>query len=416
VILDTALREWTRNRLSEIGWADVVVGIPAFNSERTIAHVMQAASEGLSKHYPDRAHRLVVVSDGGSTDYTREVAQKTKLARGVDKVVTIYRGEAGKGTSLRCIFEAALLLEAKACAVFDSDLRSITPDWVKQVLSPVLERGYDFVSPFYIRHKYDATITNNVARTLTQALYGKRLRQPIGGDFGLSPRLLTFLCKEDVWSTDVARFGIDIWMTTIAICEGFKVCETFLGSKVHDPKDPAASLGPMFRHVVGTLFGMMKRYEKVWKRVKGSEPVPLVGEVQRVELENVEVSVDALVARFREGLDHFGPVWLKVIGKESYEQLVEVAKPAPSAVEFPADLWARVVYEFAVAYQRWSGDRRSLLEMVIPIYFARVAGFVNQTREMTTEQADVLVDEQARRFEELKPFLIESWEAACPAG
>lgn len=410
-MLDTALREWARGRITEIGWADIVVGIPAFNSERTIAHVMKAASEGLSRHFAGKA-LVLIVSDGGSTDYTREMAQKTKLARGVDKVVTIYRGVPGKGTSLRCVFEAALLLEAKVCAVFDSDLRSITPDWVRSVCCPVLEGGYDFVSPFYVRHKYDATITNNIARALTGALYGKRIRQPIGGDFGLSPRLMQFLTKEDVWETDVAKFGIDIWMTTIAVCEGFKVCETFLGSKLHDPKDPSSSLGPMFRQVVGTLFGMMKRYEAVWTKVKASEPVPLVGEAQAIEPENVEVSLPNLCLRFREGLEHFGPVWKQVVGNAHFEQIKALDRQDPENFDFPTDLWVHVVYDFAAAYQRWSGDRHQLVEILVPLYFARTAGFVNQTRQMTTAEAERLVDEQTRRFEDLKPGLIARWDKA----
>jgi hypothetical protein len=409
-MLDTALREWARNRLTEIGWADVVVGIPAFNSERTISHVMRTASEGMSRHFPGKA-LLLLVSDGGSTDYTREVAQKTKLARGVDKVVTIYRGVPGKGTSLRCVFEAALLLEARACAVFDSDLRSITPDWVRSVVAPVLDQGFDFVSPFYVRHKYDATITNHVARSLTQSLYGKRLRQPIGGDFGLSPRMVRALTKEDVWETDVAKFGIDIWMTTVAICEGMKVCETFLGSKIHDPKDPSAHLGPMFRQVVGTLFGMMRTYEKVWKAVRGSEAVPLVGEVQQVEPEGVEVSLPNLCRRFREGLEHFGGVWKQVLGVERFAEVSALAGQEPEAFRFPVDLWVRTVHDFAVQYERWSGDRQALVEMLVPIYFARTAGFVVQTREMTASEADRVVDDQALRFEELKGELVACWEA-----
>lgn len=415
-MLDTALREWARNRLTEIGWADVVVGIPCFNSERTIAHVMKAASEGMSRYFPGKA-LLLIVSDGGSTDYTREVAQKVKLARGVDKLVTIYRGVPGKGTSLRCVFEAALLVEAKACAVFDSDLRSITPEWVRSIITPVLDRGFDFVSPFYVRHKYDGTITNNIARSLTQALYGKRLRQPIGGDFGLSPRLLKFLTQEDVWETDVARFGIDIWMTTIAICEGFRVCETFLGSKIHDPKDPGASLGPMFRQVVGTLFAMMKRYEPVWSNVKGSESVPMLGEFQQIEPEAVNVSLETLHARYREGLEHFGPIWKKVVAPERYEALAALARQAPDRMEFALDLWVQTVYDFALAFQRWSGNQHHLVEMLVPIYYARVAAFVNQTGNMTTSEAEALVDLQANRFEELKPDFLRRWKAqTAPLG
>ncbi|MBI2922980.1 MAG: glycosyltransferase [Planctomycetes bacterium] len=408
--LDTALREWARNRLTEIGWADLVVGIPAFNCERTVGHVIKTAAEGMSQHFRGKA-LILIVSDGGSTDYTREVAQKTKFARGVDKIVTIYRGIPGKGTSLRAIFEGALLLEAKCCVVVDSDLRSITPDWIRSLATPVLEQGFDFVSPFYVRHKYDGTITNNIARAMTQCLYGKRLRQPIGGDFGLSPALMKAFTAQDVWETDVAKFGIDIWMTTVAICQGFRVCETFLGSKIHDAKDPAASLGPMFRQVVGTIFQMMKKYEDVWKKTAGSEDVPLIGQVQEVEPEAVGVSVEGLCTRFHEGLKHFGAVWEQVLGPEHYTQLREIAAQGAGTLAFPTDLWVRIVFDFAIAFQSWAGDRFQLVELLIPIYFARVAGFVNETKEMSTAKALALVDAQATRFEELKGELLKQWES-----
>ena len=88
---------------------------------------------------------------------------------------------------------------------------------------------------------------------MTRALYGLRIRQPIGGDFGVSGDLVRHYLEQDDWDADVSKFGIDIWMTTKAITGGFAVCQTRLGAKVHDPKDPGADLGPMFSQVVATL-------------------------------------------------------------------------------------------------------------------------------------------------------------------
>ena len=84
----------------------------------------------------------------------------------------------------------AVQLQAKACAVVDSDLRSITPEWIDMLLRPILFAGYDFVAPYYQRHKYDGTITNSIVYPLTRSLYGVRVRQPIGGEFGISARLI----------------------------------------------------------------------------------------------------------------------------------------------------------------------------------------------------------------------------------
>jgi hypothetical protein len=98
------------------------------------------------------------------------------------------------------------------------------------LIRPILFGGYDFVAPYYQRHKYDGTITNSIVYPLTRMLYGLSVRQPIGGEFGVSARLIGRYLECEDWETDVARFGIDIWMTTIAIAEGFRVCQSFLGA------------------------------------------------------------------------------------------------------------------------------------------------------------------------------------------
>ena len=149
-----------------------------------------------------------------------------------------YHGLPGKGSAFRTIFRAAEVLEARACAVVDADLRSITPEWVHLLLAPVLDQGFDYVAPYYLRHKFDGTITNSVVYPMTRALYGRQIRQPIGGDFGMSRALLRHYLSLPVWDTDVARYGIDIWMTTTAICGGYSICQAFLGAKLHDAKDP----------------------------------------------------------------------------------------------------------------------------------------------------------------------------------
>jgi|SRR3989338_936917 len=411
---DTALREYVRQKILEIGPCDILVGIPTYNSEETVVHVIKNVYEGLHKYYPN-LKSVVLISDGGSLDYTRELAQQTKSSHGSPKIVTIYRGLPGKGTSLRAIFEAGVRLGAKACAVFDSDLKSITPEWVKALLDPVLTEGYDFVSPWYVRHKYDATITNNIAYSLTRALYGKRIRQPIGGDFGFSRKLLEFFTQEYVWETDIARFGIDIWMTTIAINEGFKVCEAYLGAKIHDSKDPATTLGPMFRQVVGTLFGMMPRYERIWRSVRGSEAVPLLGSPTIVEPPTVEVSLDKLIDNFKIGFHHFGNLWREVVLPETFSELVNMTQSDGYKLHMPQEVWVHITYDFAYTYSKWVKDKYKLLEIMTPIYYGRIASFVTETADMSTKETEEkVVETQAKLFETEKKYLLKrmgGWES-----
>jgi hypothetical protein len=54
-------------------------------------------------------------------------------------------------------------------------------------------------------------------------------------------------------------------------------------------------------------------------------------------------------------------------------------------------------------------DKDRLLASLTPLYFARTASFIGETVEMTTDQAERVVDAQAKEFEELKPYLVGRW-------
>jgi len=406
---NTALRSYTAKRVEEIESADIIVGIPCFNNEKTIEHVVQMVSHGLADHYKDK-RSVIMIADGGSTDDTREVSKEFEIKPWQEKIISIYRGPGGKGTALRSVFEAAQRLKVKACAVVDSDLRSITPDWVKFLLSPVLEKGYQFVSPVYMRHKYDGTITNNIVYNLTRALYGKRVRQPIGGDFAFSRDVASYYADQDVWETDVARYGIDIWMTTSAITRNFKICQSNLGVKIHDAKDPGQHLGPMFRQVLWTIFSLMEKNEEYWKQIKASEPLEVFGYEGAVEPEPVRVNLDGMIEHFKTGFDQFSVLWKGIFSAECFAEIEKTFSMGSSNFHISTEAWIRIVYELAATFHAWKVNRNKLLDLMTPLYYARVASFVRQSWDMTSLEAEGLVEEQATKFEDDKEYLLKVWE------
>jgi glycosyltransferase involved in cell wall biosynthesis len=410
-----------RKRLEEIGEVDILVGIPSYNNARTIAHVVKAVHAGLAKYFPD-AKAVLVNSDGGSKDGTPSVVANTGLENletilvdhpvfPINKIVTNYTGIPGKGSAFRLIFKIAELLQAKACCVVDSDLRSITPEWIELLIDPVLVRGFEYVAPLYKRHKYDGTITNGIVYPITRALYGKRIRQPIGGEFGFTGRLASHYLSKEVWDTDVARYGIDIWMTTTAVCDGFKVCQSYLGAKIHDAKDPAANLAAMFTQVVGSVFDLMDTYFEVWSNVQGSTSVPTFGFPYEVGLEPVRVNVENMISRFALGVRELRSVWEPVIGEQSCERLTaSLAIEDLRQFRFPEDLWVRCVYDFAVAHHRRIWPRDQLLGSIIPLYLGRTASFVLETEESTADEVEAKIEGLCQLYESMKPHLLENWQ------
>jgi glucosylglycerate synthase len=413
------LRKDIAEKIGEIGKADILVGIPSFNNARTIGHVVKAVQAGFAKYFPEKKC-VLVNSDGGSTDGTMDTVQNTTLddtqsillSHRKEQALTIatpYHGIPGKGSAFRTIFEIAAMLDARACAVVDSDLRSITPEWIELLIKPVLENGMDYVAPLYQRHKYDGTITNSIIYPITRALYGKRVRQPIGGDFGFSGRLAGFYLTKDVWETDVAKYGIDIWMTTTAIANDFRVCQSFLGAKIHDPKDPGADLSAMLYQVVGATFGLMETYPDVWTRVEGSDSVPAFGFQYAVGVEPVSVNVDRMIDKFRLGVQELMGIWKEMLPEDILEFLRGAESLHREQFRIPDEIWVAIIYSFAAAAHRKIINKEHLLKSLTPLYIGRTASFVVETWESSAQEVEDKIERLCVAFENRKTFLQDAW-------
>lgn len=410
---ETALRNDLINKIDDIESADIVLGVPAYESEHTIKEVVEVLSSGVAEIFPDRKS-VLIVSDGGSLDDTREEALNASVPESVEKCVTIYRGLAGKGTALRVIFETADRLGAQAGMVVDSDMRQWPPEWTRRHLTPILDDDMDLMTPRYRRHKYDATITNGVCFPLISTLYGKWVRQPIGGDFAMSGELMSFYASQDEWDTDVARFGIDIWMTTTALCEGYNVGQTNLGAKIHDPKDPGEALGPMFREVVGTLFRLAGRYKNSWWNVDDLETVKTFSDPLDVEPEPVPVNRPALVDKAVKRWEKHKNTIETCLSPATYSVVEDVMKALSrneSLLSFlTPTIWVRVLYDYLVAYNTSSLESETIMNSLIPLYFARTWSFYHEMDPLAGEEAEIYTQELVDDFREQKDHLRNRWE------
>ena len=415
---DVPLTPEAELKIQDIEKADILVGIPSFNNATTIAHVVHAVTAGICKYFP-AARAVLINSDGGSTDGTPQVVANTGVDLRVllvsesqsplQKIVTPYQGIPGKGSAFRTIFEIARRLKVKACAVVDSDLRSITPEWMDLLLSPIIREGFDYVAPYYLRHKYDGTITNSIAYPLTRALYGVSIRQPIGGEFGFSGALAERYLEKHVWESEVARFGIDIWMTTEAIASGAKVCQSFLGAKIHNPKDPGQDLSGMLVEVVGALFSLMEEHTAIWMTPNSSQPVPLFGFQYHVAPEPVNINIDRMIASFQQGIVDLAPIWQKMLSPSVMNELTPLGSLPSKTFRLSDELWTHILFDSAISFHRRSIVRDHLLKALTPLYLGRTASFVLETQGLTTAEAEERVETLCLTFEKEKHYLVQEW-------
>ena len=138
-------------------------------------------------------------------------------------------------------------------------------------------------------------------------------------------------------------------MTTQALCGGFQPCQAFLGAKIHDAKDPASDLSAMLAQVLGSLFTEMERTVAVWQKTAGSEEVPILGPRAKVSTEPVAVNVTRMVQGFRLGYETLREIWGLVLPPATMLELKKLNQSPAEQFCFPDELWARTVYDFALA-------------------------------------------------------------------
>ena len=125
--------------------------------------------------------------------------------------------------------------------------------------------------PTYARHKFDGLLITNLLYPMTRALYGLRIREPYVSEFAFSGRLGSQFLAQNSWNDEAARTGCEVGFTTAAIAGGFRICQSFLGTKPHIERH-SADLVPALRQTIGVLFSSMESNFSLWSGKTGSQP------------------------------------------------------------------------------------------------------------------------------------------------
>jgi hypothetical protein len=98
-----------------------------------------------------------------------------------------------------------------------------------------------------------------------------------------------------------------------------------------------------------------------------------------------------------------------VLPPVSLFELKRLTRLAPEQFQMPDELWARVVYDFALAFRLRRIGRSHLLGALTPLYLGWVASYAQEVAHATVIEADERVERLARVFEENKPYFVSRW-------
>jgi hypothetical protein len=241
-----------------------------------------------------------------------------------------------------------------------------------------------------------------------RALYGARLRSPMAAEFACSRRFIEAALSHQVWESDGAQLGIDLWLAATAVSGGFRVAQAAFGPKPADERSEL-DLSTTIAQVFGFLFSDMERRGQVWHRITGSRPVARFGHAPQTELEQPDVDVERLVESFRLGYRELQDVWAEVLPPLATLQWRRLAGARLEEFRVEDTLWARTVFDFAMGHRLRVIARDHLLRSLAPLYLAWLASFVLELRHATTEAAEDRIERLCLAFEAEKPYLISMW-------
>jgi glucosylglycerate synthase len=415
---ETLLTDDFLRQLINVGEVDIVVGISTHNDAKTIEPVVRTIQTGILKCFP-RERVAIINADGGSQDGTPELvtgcsiddlwrASKVYALRTLHAISTRYARTPDPGTALRTIFAAADLLRAKACVLISPDSTTIEPDWVQKLARPVCSDNFDLVCPLYRRQRSEGALMRNVLYPMTRAIYGYQIREPYATEFAVSGRLTSDFLAKEIWNQDWGRMGPEIALTITAITGGYRVCQTFLGTKLRPTRSGGDLLAAM-RRTVGALFSSLDANFSQWSTITSSQSVPIVDRVPTATAESVRVDRKRLRDMFATGVAELEPVFRQILSDPTLSALQKIAASDNGEFNYPVDLWVKTVFEFAASYHKVVMNRDHILQALIPLYRGRSLTFLLENRNGSEESSEKNEEALCGEFERLKPYLLEMW-------
>jgi len=198
--------------------------------------------------------------------------------------------------------------------------------------------------------------------------------------------------KEE-WLETTYQFGIDVFMSMMALLKGMKVVQVNLGAKMHNLSTP--KLGPMFFQVIGTFFKITADHFNEFKDKTKVIKVPVLGGKKLPILANAQPEEELFRKIFLENLDAYWPLIKKTVSIPVKEKLENIYKNKEGYID--SDIWNKIVYDFLFAYKD-SKNRPALIHALSCMYYGRIFSFFHYNGKLTPEDAEKEVVKRAKLF------------------
>ena len=405
-----------REQMDRIASADLMVGV--LHGGAASAMVRQALEK--LPHVP----RTVIIqgnwaggADGADSQDAAEVAGATPSEHHEVFVVpwSLLEPDASiapvdnVSTAYQSLLAAGDKLGVRAACVLASDLQTVTSQWISRLIQPVLDLGFDLVTPCYTHGKFEGLLNNSLISPLTRALYGTRIQNPMGPDLGISRRLFQRIIGPEQRAKLAAnRSSALASIASTAVCSGFKICQAHVGVRNYPPID-WTNLSAVLAQVLGPVFLDLEHNAACWQRPRESVSPPSFGERMALSEDKGLVDVGRMSELFRLGTRDLLELWSLILPPATLFELRKLAALPQDQFRMPDELWARSVYDFALGHRLRTINRDHLLRAMTPLYLGWVASYALEIQDASVRAAEQRLERLCQAFEIAKPYLVSRW-------
>ncbi len=301
-------------------------------------------------------------------------------------------------------YQLAQKHEARAILMLGPDSGSLSGAALHDLASAVQSASIDLALPYYDLPPHAGLVNSAILYPLTRALFATRARFPLAIDLGLSLRMAEKLAAAGQRFMSLNQNEALLWPVSEAIAAGFTIEQCDVGTRaLPQPTDP--DIRAILGHVTGSLFSDIEAKAAFWQRARRLPPPrPSVPERHTVE---GHPDIMPMIEGFRLAYSNLQEIWSLVLPPNTLLGLKRLSIVDAASFRMPENLWARIVYDFLIAYRLRTINRGHLLGALIPLYLAWVAGHINITASGADSERHI--EAVAAAFDADKPYLVSRW-------
>jgi glucosylglycerate synthase len=294
--------------------------------------------------------------------------------------------------------------DARAVLMLGPEAGSLGHAALQNLANAVLSTPADLAIPYYRLPPNAGLVNSAILYPLTRALFASQARYPLAIDLGLSLRMADRLARSAQRFTMLDPGEALLWPVNEAAVAGFSMNEIDVGPRaLPQPIDP--DINSVLAQVTGSLFADIDLKAAFWQRARRLALTR--NPVRRNAPADGAADTASMIETFRLGHSNLQEIWSLVLPPNSLLGLKRLSVADAASFRMPETLWARIVYDFLLAFRLRSINRGHLLGALIPLYLAWVAGHLNIAA--SGEDPESHVEAVASAFETEKPYLVSRW-------